>query len=147
MKFSTRTRYGSRAMAELAAAYPDGVVSVKEMARRQHLSAKYLEQIIGSLRSAGLIEAVRGMHGGYVLSRPPSQISLSEVFRVLEGSSAPVGCVENPDQCAMSETCPTRETWVEIREAIEQILEGTSLQDLAERKKRKCDSSGLTYYI
>jgi len=75
MKLSTRMRYGCRAMTELAAAYPDRSVSVRDMARNQRLSAKYLEHIVSPLKTAGLIEAVRGIHGGYALSRPPERVS------------------------------------------------------------------------
>jgi len=134
-------------MVELAVAYPDRPTSVREMAQSQGLSAKYLEHIVSALRAAGLVEGVRGMHGGYVLSRPPQRISLSEVFRVLEGSPAPVDCVEDPRSCPMTALCPTRDTWVEIGAAIEGILENTTLRDLAEKKQRKCDSSALTYQI
>jgi Rrf2 family protein len=147
MRLSTRMRYGCRAMTELAAAYPGRAVSVRDMARNQRLSAKYLEHIVGSLRTAGLIEAVRGIHGGYALCRPPEHISLSEVFRVLEGSPAPVDCVDNPDACPIMKGCPTRDTWVEITEAIKGVLEGTTLRDLADRRESKTDSSTLMYHI
>ena len=134
-------------MTELAAAYPDRSVSVRDMARNQRLSAKYLEHIVSPLKTAGLIEAVRGIHGGYALSRPPEQVRLSEIFQVLEGSPAPVDCVDNPYACPMRKMCPTRDTWVEIGEAVQGVLEGTTLRDLADRKKRKSDSSTLMYHI
>ena len=146
MKLTTRVRYGTRALADLAAAYPDGTLSVKEMARREAVSAKYLEHIVNALKASGLIQAIRGMHGGYVLSRAPERISLNEVFRVLEGSPAPVDCVENPESCPMRKLCPTRDMWVEIGEAIEGILESTTLRDLAERKRSKANSAA-TYQI
>ncbi len=118
-------------MAEIAGAYPDGTTSVREIAERQSVSAKYLESIVQPLKAAGLIRAVRGMHGGYELTRPPEQISLAEVFRALEGSPAPVPCVDDPSLCGMVEGCPTRDTWVDVKEAIEAVLEGRTLSDLA----------------
>jgi Rrf2 family protein len=143
MRFSTRTRYGARAMVELAAAYPDRAVSVRQMAQNQRLSAKYLEHIVSALKAAGLIEAVRGMHGGYVLSRPPEEIDLSEIFHVLDGYPSPVDCVEDPDRCPMRGVCPTRDTWVQVAEAIEGILGSTTLRDLLGRSRDKGESGAL----
>ena len=147
MKLCTRARYGARALVEFALAHPDNTVSVKQVAKTQRISPKYLEQIMRELKASGLVKAVRGMHGGYVLGRPPSKITLSEVFRVLEGSPALVDCVERPGVCPMEEICPTRDTWVEMSKAIMTVLEGTTLQDLAERKQRKGSSSTLIYHI
>jgi Rrf2 family protein len=124
-------------MAELAVAYPEGAVSVKELASKQRLSAKYLEQIMSSLKAAGLVRSVRGTHGGYTLARSPARINLSEVYQVLEGSPAPVDCVDSLKVCSMARTCPTRDTWVEIKEAISSVLDGTTLQNLADRVRRK----------
>lgn len=137
MRLSTRTRYGSRAMAEIAAVYPDATVSVKEMAQNQHLSPKYLEHIMRALKAAGLIKPVRGMRGGYALTRSPASIKLSEIFCVLEGSPAPVFCVDHPKSCPIRKGCPTRQTWIELKNAITEVLEGTTLEDLAKRMKRK----------
>jgi len=147
MKLSTRMRYGARALFELAAAYPDRAVSVKEMAERQRLSVKYLEHIIAALKAAGLIKAVRGFRGGYNLARSPSAIRLSEVFRALEGSLTLVDCVEDARTCPMEEVCPTRGTWIELTKAITRVLDRTTLQDLIERKGRKQDSSTAMYQI
>ena len=147
MKLSTRARYGARALVEVALVYPDSTVSIKGVAERQSISRKYLENIMANLRVAGLVTAVRGMHGGYALSRPPASITLKEVLDVLEGGGAPVDCVDHPDSCPMEDGCPTRETWVEMKESMERILEGTTIQDLVERKKRKDTSSRPTYDI
>ena len=147
MIISTKTRYGARAISELAKAYPDGALSAKEVARKQRLSVKYLEQILSTLKTAGLIRAIRGAHGGYKLTRPPAEIKMIEVFRVLEGSAAPVDCVDHPDSCEMKGICPTRDTWVQIKEAVEGVLESTTLEDLARRSKGKADSAALVYHI
>ena len=147
MRLSTRMRYGCRAMAELAVAYPREAVSVREIAENQRLSVKYLEHIASALKEAGLVRAIRGMHGGYALCRPPAQISLSDILHALEGSSAPVECVDNPSLCPFWEICPTRETWVEMGEAIEGVLRRTTLQNLAERAQRKGGPPSSMYHI
>jgi Rrf2 family protein len=147
MKFSTQTRYGTRALAELALEYPKGTVSVRELAERQNIPAKYLEQIMSRLKAAGLVNSVRGLHGGYALAAPPSRISLREVFEALEGSPAPVDCVDEPGSCPLEAGCPTRETWAEIKQAILGVLEKTTLADLAERAKEKADERVPMYHI
>ena len=147
MKLSTRARYGVRALVELALHYPEGAVSVREIAECQKISPKYLELIIRPLKAAGLVTAARGMHGGYTLARPPTTIRLSEVLSVLEGSPTLVECVEHPEMCPMKDGCPTRDTWCELTRALTTVLQGTTLQDLVERKKRKGGSHMLMYHI
>jgi Rrf2 family protein len=147
MRFSTTFRYGARAVVELAAAYPDRAVSVREIGERQGISAKFLEQILGILKGAGLVQAVRGIKGGYVLARPPQSITLRELHESLIGSAAPVECVDCPDSCSMPDICPTRDTWVEIKEAVETVLGRTTVQALVERRGRKVNSSATDYCI
>jgi len=133
MHLSTKMRYGTRALVELAAAYPDAHVSVMDIAEHQGISPKYLEQIMSSLRIAGLVRSVRGVHGGYSLARAPAECRLSDVFEALEGSAAPVACVDNPEQCELCDKCPTWETWAEIKQAIMEVLERTTLEGLLHR--------------
>jgi len=147
MKISTRTRYGARALTELASVYPQNMLSIKVLGERQHISPKYLEHIMRSFKAAGLVNAVRGMNGGFVLAKPPTEITLYDVFTVLEGSLAPVHCVDEPESCALQSVCPTRETWVEMKQHIEAFLKKTTIFDLAERKKQKVDSLNPTYTI
>ncbi len=147
MHLSTRTRYGSRAMVELAEAFSGGPISTRKIAERLDLSPKYLEQILSALKAAGLVKAVRGIRGGYALARQPTSIKLSEVFRALEGSPILVECVEHPEECPEEKSCPTRETWVEMQEALESILENTTLDVLLERKKQKSNSVTPMYNI
>ena len=135
MKLSTKARYGTRAMVELALAYPDMAVSVRQMGESQHLSVKYLERIMAGLKAAGLAKAVLGAHGGYTLARSPESITLDEVLRALDGPIALTECVEHPEACPMLDSCATRGTWVEISGAFSRILEGTTLQDLIERRR------------
>ncbi|MCD6415541.1 MAG: Rrf2 family transcriptional regulator [Planctomycetes bacterium] len=147
MKLSTRVRYGARAMVDLGVAFPDGTVSVRDIAQREGVSAKYLEQIVSRLKAAGLIVAHRGVQGGYSLARPPASISLNDIYHVLEGDTAPTDCVDEPGACPMKNVCPTRDTWVELKESIENVLQNTSLQDLVERKGQKVGPHCLMYHI
>jgi Rrf2 family protein len=147
MRLSTMVRYGARVLTELGLAYPDGLVSVRELAERQRISGKYIEHILKSLRTAGIVRAARGSRGGYSLARAPEAITLKDVYETLVGSLAPVECVDCPDSCSMHDTCPTRETWVELKDAVEQVLGRTRLLDLVEQKKRRTLSSPLMYHI
>lgn len=133
MRLSTKMRYGTRALAELASAYPHGSLPVKELARRQHLSTKYLEQIMGALKAGGLTSAVRGVNGGHELTQAPSEIKLSDVFRALEGPLMLTECTDHPEKCRLSGDCPTLPLWREITVAIQSVLENTTLQDLLDR--------------
>lgn len=147
MKLSTKMRYGTRVMVSLATAYPTRAVSVKELSQEQNLSGKYLEQIMAALKAAGMVNVVRGVHGGYTLAREPSSIRLIELFRTLEGSLAIVDCVEDPSTCQMSEDCVTREIWSEMRGSLEKILKKTTLKALVERKAQKKSSLAPMYHI
>ena len=147
MRLSTKVRYGSRALTELALAWPDSTVSIRDMAEKQNISSKYLEQITASLKAAGIAQAIRGMHGGYALRRPPGTITLLDVYMALEGSIAPVDCVDHPEACPLNDDCPTRETWVKMKDAMENVLRETSLQNLADRKRQKMALCQSTYQI
>ena len=134
-------------MVELARTYPDNIVTVKEMARNQLLSVKYLESIIAPLKAAGLVKAVRGFHGGYTLARPPSAIRLSEIYQILEGSLAPVKCVDTPEICPMHDRCPTRSTWGRLKDALAGVLDNTTIQDLLDGWNQPVDSSPPMFQI
>jgi Rrf2 family protein len=134
MKLSTRTRYGTRALVELARAWPGASVSVRDMATSQKLSIKYLENILVPLKSAGLVTAARGVKGGYKLTRAPEKVRLSDIYEVLEGSSAPVACVDYPETCPLRKDCPTRDVWCRVGRAVQDVLNGTTLADLARKK-------------
>ncbi|MFN8524872.1 MAG: Rrf2 family transcriptional regulator [Chloroflexota bacterium] len=134
MKVSTRAHYGLRAMTSLADAYGRGLVSLAEIARAEALPLPYLEQLIGELRRANLVEGVRGLRGGYRLTREPSRISVGEVYRVLEGEIAPVECNAEgyaPGSCDREEGCLSRGVWARVRDSIAGVLDSTSLEDLA----------------
>ena len=137
MKLSTRGRYGLRALLDLALHQGAGLVRLKDIARRQDISLHYLERLIAPLIAAGLVKSTRGARGGVLLVKAPSQVKLSEVIQALEGSIAPVGCVNNPALCQRSALCVTRDVWSELMEAMVQVLDATTLQDLVERQRTK----------
>ncbi|MFW6102170.1 MAG: RrF2 family transcriptional regulator [Chloroflexota bacterium] len=147
MKLSTRGRYGVRALLDLALHQGEGLILLKDIARRQEVSLPYLEHLITPLIAAGLVKGTRGARGGVLLLKQPSEIKLSEVVQLLEGSLAPVDCVNNPALCHRYAACATRDIWVEMKEAMDQILDSTTLQDLVERQKRKCCPEEMMYYI
>lgn len=117
------------------------------MAEKQNISPKYLEQIVAGLKAAGIAQAIRGMHGGYALGRSPDKITLLDVYLALEGSIAPVDCVDHPEACSLKDDCPTREIWVKLKDAMEHVLQETSLQNLADRQRQKMAPGKSTYHI
>ncbi|MGA1979569.1 MAG: Rrf2 family transcriptional regulator [Sedimentisphaerales bacterium] len=144
MKLSTRTRYGMRAILELAGNQDKGPMQIKTIAQRQDISVKYLEQLMAILKSAGFVRSVRGAKGGYILAKPASQVKLSDVFNALEGPVTTVECLENGNYCARVADCVARQVWAEVQQAIESILQSLTLQDLVDRTK---DKSTLSYQI
>lgn len=133
MKLSSRTRYGMRAMLELALEYGKKPLQIKAIADREDISNKYLEQLIAMLKSSGLVRSMRGPRGGYMLARPPAEIKLSDIFTTLEGSLVPVECIEHTEFCPRCSDCATRLIWQDLYRALMSILETTTLQDLVEK--------------
>lgn len=121
-----------RAMVALAARRSDQPVPLREIAEKEEISEQYLEQIFVDLRRAGLVRSVRGARGGYLLARPPGDISLGELLRVLEGSISPMDCVDDPpsDRCDRMEGCLTRLVWMRLKDSITQALDGITLADV-----------------
>ncbi len=141
MRLSTKGRYGARLMLELAIHYGEGPVLLKDVARRQEISEKYLGHLILPLKTAGLIHSSRGAHGGYMLARAPSDINLKEVVEAVEGSLSLVECVDVPEVCQKSPSCVHREIWKKVADNISQTLESLTLQDLVEMQEQKPESS------
>ena len=137
MRVSTRGRYGLRTLLDLALHQDEGLVLLKDIARRQEFSLAYLEHLIAPLVGAGLVGSTRGARGGVSLLKPPAEVRLGEVVQLLEGSIGPVDCVANPELCHRSASCVTRDIWVEMREAMSNVLDSMTLQDLVERQERK----------
>jgi Rrf2 family cysteine metabolism transcriptional repressor len=144
MKISTRTRYGLRAVLELAISYGEGPLQLKVIAQHQDISVKYLEQIIAILKSGGMVRSIRGAKGGYILAKSPNQIRLSDVFSCLEGPVNTVECIEDQDYCAKAADCLARQIWTQVQNAINNVLQSITLQELVERTKNK---QGLNYQI
>ena len=132
MKLSTRTRYAVRAMIELARHDLNRPLQLKIIAERQEISVKYLEQLMAVLKSAGLIKSIRGSKGGYVLARGPNQIALSDILHCVEGPITTVECVEDCTTCTRAVDCAAREVWTRVEQAIEQVLQSFTLQDVAD---------------
>ncbi len=135
MKLSTRTRYGMRAIIELAQHEGKRPLQLKTIADRQDISVKYLEQLMSLLRSAGFVRSVRGSKGGYILARAAGEITLSEIFRCLEGPVSTTECVEDEDCCKRSADCVARELWMEVEAAIQNVLRSMTLADVVKKAK------------
>ncbi|MHC4517196.1 MAG: RrF2 family transcriptional regulator [Planctomycetota bacterium] len=135
MKLSTRTRYGIRAVIELAQHEGKRPLQLKVIAERQGISVKYLEQLMSMLRSSGFVRSIRGSKGGYMLARAPEQVTLSEVFRCLEGPVTTAECTDNQDYCERAADCAAREVWIKVEEAIQGVLSSITLADMVRRTK------------
>jgi Rrf2 family protein len=141
MKLSTKGRYGVVAMYDLAANTGNGPISLKSVAARQHISEHYLEQLMGQLRRAGLVKSARGAQGGYILVKAPSEITVGDIVRVMEGPIAPVDCLlsEDPSSgnyCPRTNSCITRGVWQKVGESIANVLDSITLEDLCKEKSR-----------
>jgi Rrf2 family cysteine metabolism transcriptional repressor len=147
MKISTKIRYGARAMLELASRYGEGPIELKEIARKEDISLKYLEQVINSLRTAGLVKSIRGSKGGYSLAKPPSEICLYDVVETLEGPLNLLECLHDSKVCQKVPSCVTRDIWKEVSDAISKIFYSVTLEDMVNRKKEKEGSDSAMYQI
>lgn len=134
MRLSTRARYGLRALLDLAVNQGQGLVPLRDIARRQEISLPYLEHLVTPLIAAGLVQSVRGARGGVSLAKPAAEVRLSEVVSILEGSMAPVECVSNPALCHRSAACVSRDVWKGMMEAMMEVLDAMNLQDLVDRQ-------------
>ena len=134
MRISTKGGYGIRAMFELAMAHGQGPVPLKVVAAKQSISENYLEQLMGMLRKAGLVNGIRGARGGYELALAPEDIRVGDVIRALEGPISPISCVDQngASDCERSETCPTRGLWKKLRDSMTEVLDSTTLADLCQ---------------
>ncbi|NLM26487.1 MAG: Rrf2 family transcriptional regulator [Firmicutes bacterium] len=149
MRISTRGEYGVRAMLDLALHHGQGPISLKTIAERQDISEHYLEQLIASLRKAGLVTSVRGAQGGYLLAKEPSEIRIGDIIRTLEGPIAPMECVEEDhDSCVKVERCATRVLWQKLQASMEKVLDNTTLACLCEETLRlKAKDDSFMYHI
>jgi Rrf2 family protein len=137
MKLSTKGRYGVRMMIDLALHNGEEPVLLKDIARRQGISEKYLWNLINPLKTVGFVQSIRGAHGGYKLAKDPADITLKDIMRVLEGPLCLVDCVENPSSCKRSPTCITRDVWCEASQSFINTLESMTLEKMIERYRVK----------
>jgi Rrf2 family protein len=135
MKLSTRSRYGTRLLLDMAQHYDQGPIQLGDIAKRQEISLKYLEQIIIPLKKANYVLSVRGPKGGHFLAKPPEDITLGEIVTLLEAGASLVECSEHAEVCRRSATCPTRPIWKEAAQAMFDKLAAITLADLAERAR------------
>jgi len=132
VKLSTRSRYGTRLLVDLARWQENGPVQISEISSRQKISVKYLEQIIRPLKEAELVTSVRGPKGGHLLTRKPETITLGQIVRLFEGQADLVECISRPENCPMSDECSVRLAWQAATNAMFESLDHTTIADLAE---------------
>jgi Rrf2 family cysteine metabolism transcriptional repressor len=133
MRVSAKAHYGLRMMTEFAKAYGSGPLSIAEVARVEHLPLAYLEQLASQLRRGGLIGSTRGVHGGYALTRPATEISVLDVVTVIEGEVSPVECVAHgyvAGTCQREGECASRGLWMRLKESIDSVLSQTTLAEM-----------------
>jgi Rrf2 family transcriptional regulator, cysteine metabolism repressor len=135
LKLSTRSRYGLRLIFELGLNYGKGPLLLKEIAKREDISERYLGQLVIPLRNAGLIDSVRGANGGYLLKKSPAEISIKDIIETLEGDLSLVDCVKGDSSCSRLSFCATRAVWVSLAEKIKQALGASTLEDLLREYK------------
>jgi len=147
MKISTKIRYGTRAILELASRYGEGPIDLKEIAKKESIPLKYLEQVIIPLRTAGLVKSMRGSKGGYALAKPPSEICLNDVIEILDGQVQLIECLRNPKGCSKSSFCVTRDIWKQASDAVHQIFSSITFEEMVNRKREKERKYPLMYQI
>ncbi len=136
MQLSTRTRYGTRAIIEIARNYEGPPIKRKEIAGSQRIPDSYLENILVTLKAGGLIQTTRGANGGYRLTRNPSAVSMLEIVVILEGHLTPVPCLET-EKCELINDCTTRSIWDEMYHAMEKVLSSYTLEDIIAKEKER----------
>ena len=145
MKISTKGRYALRMMLDFAL-HPGECTKIKDVAARQQISEKYLEQIVTILNRAGYVRSVRGAQGGYYLSKDPSEYTIGMILRTVEGSIAPVSCLDDAvNQCAHCKECVTLELWEQVDRAIANVVDHVTLADLVDKQRRmerRCRDQG-----
>ena len=134
MRLSSRSRYGTRLMLDLAEHYGGDFIQLKEISNRQGISLKYLEQIMIPLKKAQYVKGLRGAKGGYKLSKPPGEITVGEIVALLESGLPVTECSVNPEVCERSEYCPTRVLWKETADAMFEKLNAVTLADMVKRE-------------
>ena len=147
MKLSTKTRYGTRMILEMAQNYGQGTIQLGEIASRQNISLKYLEQIIRPLKKADYIKSFRGAKGGHMLAKPPEEITVGEIVAVLEGGDTLVDCDREPQECERVDSCLTRYLWQQAASAMFQRLSAITFGDLINLKTEDCKNRFIDFMV
>lgn len=149
MKLTTKGRYGLRAILDISLNQREGPVTIHSIHQRQDISERYLESLLSTLKQNGMLKSIRGSQGGYVLAKEPKDISVGDVIRILEGPIAPVDCVNDTGtkECSRSESCVTKKVWVELKDAMDKVLDSYSLQDLIDEYHKNRSNQILDYCI
>jgi len=134
-------------MLELACRFGEGPIDLREIAGKQNISPKYLEQVIIPLRASGLVKSVRGSRGGYSLAKHPSEITVNDVIEVLEGPIDLIECLKDARVCQRSSFCVTRDLWEEVSRAIDGIFRSITFEEMVRRQREKEGRSSPTYQI
>ena len=131
MKFSTRGRYALRAMIMLCEHYGDGPLTIRAISEKQEISLKYLETIMRTFATAGLVISAKGKSGGFILAKNPKEITMTDILKTSEGTLSPVACLDNPDICALKESCKSMKMWKELKEITLKYLDSITLEAIA----------------
>lgn len=146
MRISTKGRYAVRVMLDLATNNKGEYIKVKDIARRQEISDKYLEQIISILNKAGYVKSVRGAQGGYKIAKDPKTYTIGMILRLTEGSLSPVACLDDEvNECEHCDTCETLQVWKDLADAIYDVVDNVTIADLAARQEERLAS--MSYMI
>ncbi len=138
MKISTKGRYALRVMVDLATTDPQNYISIKSISKRLNISDKYLEQIISSLSKAGYVKSTRGAQGGYMLTRTPEEYTVGMILRSMEGSLAPVACLEDDEnQCPHCSDCISLYVWEQIYDAVNNVVNSITLQNIIDKMENE----------
>lgn len=148
MRISTKSRYAIRALLDIAVNYKGDPVQIKEIARRQNISERYLENILTLLRAAGILLSEKGKGGGFILAKDPSEINMFDVIQIVEGKISIVKCVTSPSACIRSPKCVARDIWVKLSNGMKETLSSITLQDLIIKYRQKMKRPDkMMYYI
>jgi len=149
VKFSAKGEYGIRAILDIALRGEQGPVQVKEIARRQCIPERFLEQVMASLKKSGLVKSIRGARGGYLLTKAPEQISLADIIQALEGPLSLMKCTsdETPQHCDQFSLCVIRDIWKDVQSSILEALDSITVADICKRMRQKEGSLNYMYHI
>ncbi len=149
MNLSQKCQYAVRSMIELAKNYGEGPLRISVIAEKQAIPARFLENILNELKSTGLIESRRGAQGGYILTKDPSEITVGDIIRLVDGPLDPVKCTEdkNIPSCPLRSTCSLIDLWSRAKAAVEEVYDGATFQDLVEQEEKAMFSESSNYSI